>query len=641
MLAGDQLLAALRRTQTQLLKAQMQLSGKSVNAPSDAPESASIILGLEQQRARRDRQLGNLTQAEGALGGVDSALGAVTDILRKAIADAQGELGSTSTAAQRQQIAVVISQQLASLLAYANQKYQSVFLFGGDGAVAGDAVMQDFAGGGIRYLGTNSNLSVDVGLAQPVGVNSNAVEAFGSMSARVRGTVDLNPLVEGARLEDLNGALGEGIRRGSIRVTVNGTAVTVDLSDADTLDDVAERITAGIRSVKLTAGSVLVGDHGLELVVNNGNAIAIADFEQGKTAADLGIAVATTLGPATVVGQDVDARLTATTPLSALAGVGDWSGLTITQGQTTKVADFSWASNVGDLMTIVEQLNLGVRLEINQEGTGLNLVSDVSGLDLTISENGGRTAEQLGLRTLGLGTKLADFNFGAGVEGLAGEDDFEIRLHDGRSFRVSVSGLETVADLLQAMRDAAAAAGVGPGEFTAELSSSGSAMVLRDLTAGAEDFQVVALTANGQKSWAAEDLGFGGTAGNAGAGDTITSEDRAKVRVESVFTHMKALQDALLNNDQRGMAFALSKLQGDLDTVVSARANAGARAAWVTKIAERLEDLKTAEETMLSNLQDTDIAEAITRYTQLMAQLEASLRVGATSAQMSLLDYLR
>jgi flagellin-like hook-associated protein FlgL len=44
---------------------------------------------------------------------------------------------------------------------------------------------------------------------------------------------------------------------------------------------------------------------------------------------------------------------------------------------------------------------------------------------------------------------------------------------------------------------------------------------------------------------------------------------------------------------------------------------------------------------MLSELQDADMTEAITRFTQLQQQLQATLQVGATNMRMSLLDFLR
>ena len=44
---------------------------------------------------------------------------------------------------------------------------------------------------------------------------------------------------------------------------------------------------------------------------------------------------------------------------------------------------------------------------------------------------------------------------------------------------------------------------------------------------------------------------------------------------------------------------------------------------------------------MLSQLQDADLTEVLTRFQQLQLQLQASLQVGSANQQLSLLDFLR
>jgi flagellin-like hook-associated protein FlgL len=51
--------------------------------------------------------------------------------------------------------------------------------------------------------------------------------------------------------------------------------------------------------------------------------------------------------------------------------------------------------------------------------------------------------------------------------------------------------------------------------------------------------------------------------------------------------------------------------------------------------------VQIAESSMLSILRDADLTETITRYTQLMQQLEASMRLAGSNLQTSLLDFLR
>jgi flagellin-like hook-associated protein FlgL len=51
--------------------------------------------------------------------------------------------------------------------------------------------------------------------------------------------------------------------------------------------------------------------------------------------------------------------------------------------------------------------------------------------------------------------------------------------------------------------------------------------------------------------------------------------------------------------------------------------------------------MKLAEQSLLSGLQDADVTEVITRFTQLQQQLQASMQAGAQNLHLSFLDYLR
>ena len=61
--------------------------------------------------------------------------------------------------------------------------------------------------GGYRYTGQGSGLMADLGFADAVPDHAGANAAVGATSARVKGSVDLNPNLTGAtRLTDMNGA---------------------------------------------------------------------------------------------------------------------------------------------------------------------------------------------------------------------------------------------------------------------------------------------------------------------------------------------------------------------------------------------------------------------------------------------------
>ncbi len=94
-------------------------------------------------------------------------------------------------------------------------------------------------------------------------------------------------------------------------------------------------------------------------------------------------------------------------------------------------------------------------------------------------------------------------------------------------------------------------------------------------------------------------------------------------------------------NDELGITIAGGNVDRSVDRVVQARASVGIEAAQIQQQRERSADLEISEKTMLSKLQDTDLTEVITRFSQLQTQLAASLQVGSQNLRLSLLDFLR
>jgi flagellar hook-associated protein 3 FlgL len=171
------------------------------------------------------------------------------------------------------------------------------------------------------------------------------------------------------------------------------------------------------------------------------------------------------------------------------------------------------------------------------------------------------------------------------------------------------------------------------GEFEARLVSSGNGFELFDGTTGANPTRVVAL--NG--SSAADDLGILGQT----ASTTLVGLDKAKVAVDSVFSHMISLRNALISNDTRGIELAAAKLDEDLVRAAEARAEVGVRTQRVEDAAIREEDLIIQDKSLRSEIQDLDYASASARFASLQQQLEAGLSVAARSTSLSILDFLR
>lgn len=642
--ASNQLLAALQRTQQEMLENQQQIStGKRATRPSDAPESASAILSLQARSESHQQLQRNLQHARNVLDSTGQSLHDVVGILEEVQNVAIRQTQFVSDPNGRDADATIVADQIRAVVEIANRRFQEVPLFGGHTGISAqkDSPFVDFLGG-VRYIGGDTSLASDVGLDEPLGFNSSGVEAFGALSSRVQGGVDLNPrATESTRLADLNGAFGRGVRLGAIQLSVGDQREVVDLSDADTLGDVVTRVNAVIEQIDDTAGFIALTPTGLSLTANTGHSISIRESGAGQTAGDLGIVLQA--DSQTLDGAVLTPRLTELTPLVDLGTAVDFNGgLRITQGIHTKVADFSNAETIQDLINTVEQLDLGLRLEINQNGTGLDLISEVSGLELSVSENAnGTTAQGLGLRTFGVETRLSDFNHGIGVGVIEQEDDFAITLHDGTRFHVNLDGAATVQDVIDTIQASAVDAGLTVGQpgdvgtaFNVGLAADTNGLRFEDGTIGSEDFRVDLL---GQ-SLAAVDLGIHI---NAGGDDAIAGTDQATVRVEGLLTNMIFLRDSLVHNDWNGIRFAQVELEGDDDRLIRAQGDVAVRGQRVLRQQERLDEVTLAESILLSDLQDADLTEVITRFSQLQRQLEATLRVGSANLQLSLLDFLR
>lgn len=638
--------SSLTRTQQDILRLQIQLTtGKAVNRASDNPVAASSISVLDDLIERRDQRLRNLSHGDSVLGNVDAALGDASGMLLEAKGIGSSQIGVGSDAETRRNQAQVIDAMINQLIGIANRQFQDLYLFGGD-ATANPPIVELL--GGLQYQGVGDGMSTDLGSAGPIPITMSGEDAFGTLSARVQGAVDLNPTMTGnTRLMDLNGGRGFGISLGTINADVNGVDVAIDLSDAHTVSDVIATLEAAIQTEDpgATVAISAAGD-AFSIVPSGGVTITITDAGGGNTAADLGLAQV--FDGVTIDGSDVDPRLTDLTPVTSLSGVTVPMGtIRITNAGQSRDLDLSSAATVQDIINAVQGLDLGVRVEIAETGDRLNFINELSGGQMAIAEvAGGTTATELGVRSFAASTLLEDFNNGLGVEILSGavdpitglpdpakDLDFRITLKDGSTFDVDLVGSQDVSDVLDAINAAATAAGIAvPADFEAALAADGNGIELTDGTAG-----VTTLVEALNGSHAAENLGILGSTTSA----TLTGEDRATVAVDSVFSHLIALRDALLTNDERGITLATGNLETDINRLANARAQAGVRNRRVMDAIIREEDLRIQDASLRSQVQDLDFTEAAIRFSTLQQQLQAGLITASQAASLSLMDFLR
>lgn len=96
-----------------------------------------------------------------------------------------------------------------------------------------------------------------------------------------------------------------------------------------------------------------------------------------------------------------------------------------------------------------------------------------------------------------------------------------------------------------------------------------------------------------------------------------------------------------LNSGQPVQQATLTQITDALQTLLQARATVGARANRLDDAKTSQQNLVTSNQALLSQLQDVDMASAITEMTQRQTTYQASLAVTAKVMQTSLIDYLR
>jgi flagellar hook-associated protein 3 FlgL len=664
ILTAQGALSTITRTNVALFRAQEQLAtGRAVNRFSDDAVKAAAISILDDRLARSAQRLRNFQHADAALSTLDQALGSANDLVLDAKEIASAQVGVGSSPDERTAQARVVESLIQNLFGISNRSGVSGYIFGGSDPT--HAPVESLLGG-YRYRAHGEGLftDLDMGTSVPVTLGGSAI---GSTSSRIQGSADLNPDLTGAsRLSDLAGARGLGVSLGAIEFSFDGGARTrVDLSGAQTAQDIADRITASIRDYEtansvtiLGAGGVSFSGGSLRIDVAAGPPdpeLEFFDISTGITAQDLGLTTAP-FSATSALGADLGPRLTWTTPISALAGLtGPLGQIRVKSLGQSRTVDLSSAQTLEDVKNLIESTGVGLRVEINAAGDGINILNEVAAgiaQALSIEEiaGNGLTATRLGIRSLSGETRIADFNDGRGVQIVTGgadpisgqpdptrDVDFEINLGDGTTFTVDLrpQDMTTVQSVIDRINQQAADAGIAvPATFEARLSDGPNGFVL------AQDPSFTgAITVSGENnSLAADQLGLSNlTSDGAGA---YRSEDRARVRVDNLFTQLIDLRDALLNNDTIGITLAGERLEAATDRIAQTRATVGSYAQRVEDGTRQLEDQDLMDEKSRSTLRDLDYTEAAVRLNLLQMQLQAGYQVTSQSFSRSLLDFL-
>ena len=108
-----------------------------------------------------------------------------------------------------------------------------------------------------------------------------------------------------------------------------------------------------------------------------------------------------------------------------------------------------------------------------------------------------------------------------------------------------------------------------------------------------------------------------------------------------LFDTLKQVNEALASNDRTAISNLLDDLDKGRDQISNERANVGARAILLESVRDRQEDIRGNLEILKSNIEDIDVAEALTAMAQQQNLYEATLGAASQIIQPSLLDFLR
>ncbi len=175
MLVGGSV-GQLQSSLSRLAAVQEQLStGRVVNRASDAPTEAATAMRLRAEIAQQTQYSRNADNGLSWLATVDTALGGMSDSVRRAREIAlQGASSGTASPAARQALAAEVDQLRSGLSAHANASFLGRPVFGG--VTAGDTAFDSTTG---AYVGAPGQVLRTVGPGVTVRVDVAGPEVLG------------------------------------------------------------------------------------------------------------------------------------------------------------------------------------------------------------------------------------------------------------------------------------------------------------------------------------------------------------------------------------------------------------------------------------------------------------------------------
>ena len=250
-----------------------------------------------------------------------------------------------------------------------------------------------------------SDLTTGAGSFSIIDLNSSrAVEDLGLTAPASGGVIAGTRLLGGlatSLLKDLKG--GAGISAlGTLNLTDrSGATAGVDLSQAQTIDDVIAAINAAGIGVQASVNPARNGIQLLDSTGSNTSNLIVADADAQQTAEKLGL----TVNAAVTTKNSGDLGLKTVSENTRLGSLNGGSGvaagsftLTDTTGRSAKVNVDAQLLTIEDLIQAIENAGLAVQAQVNGTGDGIEIVDTAHGNGpLQVQEGSATTAGDLHL----------------------------------------------------------------------------------------------------------------------------------------------------------------------------------------------------------------------------------------------------
>lgn len=619
------------------LETQMS-SGRRINKPSDDPSGTLRDLNYRTELAKIEQYQSNISQAMNWTATYDQVLSDTKNFVSEAKEIAVAMSNDTYDDVARQASASQIRSLIDQIGSLANTRLEDRAIFGGHRT---RITPFNITSTGAVYTGNDGSIEFEVDNGQRLSVNLPGNQVFLQQLGIIGENSDLNV---GVTIDTLLADLhrGDGIDQSSGFVVTDknlNISATIDLSDPliTTIDDAIAKINTDLAAAGITD---LVAEIGVD-----GNNILWNTTPSGQVTADTalsrlhdGAGVVTEPGVFRLFdGGTIDITVDISDSLSLNDVITKFNdAMTAASGSHPELANVSMSLNAAGTGLQIDDTNgtpIGLQIEDSPDNNGiaqqLGITGSIGaqliggglnpGVSFDVTENGGTTAEDLGL----VGSFLVDHP-GSDLDALLTADSLLDTLSAGNGFdrgEISIWQGErnllidltdpmivTIQDVLDRINGSSL-------DITASINDAGTGIQIVN-----DDPNRSLTVEDGHDSRAAKALGIYGSSDMIGT--------------------MVMLANALTNNDREGAGMLLEPLNSSIDSMLDARGTVGTRTVRLETTSTRLVDMELSFTNLLSEVEDADITEVLTELATQEANYQSALMAGAKIIQPTLLDFL-